>query len=261
VQQSLAGRTIVVTRPEGQAEALSCEIEQRGGRALRFPVLAIAPLQDDAGLVSVAARLDDFALAFFVSPNAVEHALSCILARRGWPECLPVATVGPGSARALHEAGFEHVIFPRAGFDSEAVLDLPEFSTERLAGRSVVIFRGDGGRELLADTLAQRGVEVVCVPCYRRYRPKADPAPLLEQGLAGRIDALVLTSSEGVRNLAHMLGVSGVAALAEVPVFVPHPRIAGSALKAGFRSVVETGGGDAGILAGLESGLGPASGV
>src|SRR5690606_33275658 len=147
VQQSLAGRTIVVTRPEGQAEALSCEIEQRGGRALRFPVLAIAPLQDDAGLVSVAARLDDFALAFFVSPNAVEHALSCILGRRGWPECLPVATVGPGSARALHEAGFEHVIFPRAGFDSEAVLDLPEFSTERLAGRSVVIFRGDGGRE------------------------------------------------------------------------------------------------------------------
>lgn len=259
MQQSLAGRTIVVTRPEGQAEVLSCEIERRGGAALRFPVLAIAPPHDNAELMAAAARLDDFALAFFVSPNAVEHALSCILAHRSWPLKLPVATVGPGSAQALHAAGFEHVIVPREGFDSEAVLELPEFSTAKLAGRSVVLFRGNGGRELLAETLTQRGAEVVKVTAYHRYCPRTDPTPLINMALAEQLDALVLTSSEGVRNLAHMLNAPAMAVLAQVPVFAPHPRIAGHALAAGFHSVVETDGGDVGILAGLESGLGPAS--
>lgn len=261
MQQSLAGRTIVVTRPEAQAEALSREIERRGGKALRFPVLGIAPPHDDAELLAVAARLDDFALAFFVSPNAVEHALSCILAHRGWPPQLPVATVGPGSAQVLHAAGFEHVIVPREGFDSEAVLELPEFSAARLAGRKVVIFRGDGGRELLAETLTQRGAEVVKVTAYHRYCPRTDPTPLVNMALAGHVDALVLTSSEGVRNLVSMLKAPAMAVLAQVPVFAPHPRIAGHALEAGFHAVIETDGGDAGILMGLERGLGSASDV
>jgi len=64
----------------------------------------------------------------------------------------------------------------------------------------------------------------------------------------------VLTSSEGVRNLAALLG-DALCELRDVAVFVPHPRIAGFALEAGFTRVVETDAGDAGILSGLERGL------
>jgi uroporphyrinogen-III synthase len=257
VQQTLAGKTVVVTRPEAQAGTLCDAVEARGGRALRFPVLAVASPFDESELALAARRLDEYDLAFFVSPNAVEFALGYILARRQWPPGLAVATVGRGSERALRGAGFEAVIAPRQGFDSEAVLSLPEFSTVALSGRHVVVFRGDGGRELLGDEMKRRGARVDHVTAYRRYCPESDIGSLLEAARAGSIDALVLTSSEGVRNLAQLAGAQGMSLLGSIPVYVPHARIAGFAFDAGFRSVVETDAGDAGIVRGLETGLGP----
>lgn len=255
MQQTLAGRTIVVTRPDAQAASLCEAIAARGGTALRFPVLGIAPPLDDAELADAAARLDAFDLAFFVSPNAVEQALAHILARRSWPARVRVATVGGGSERALHRMGFAQVVAPVSGFDSEAVLALPEFAPEAVRGRRVAIFRGDGGRELLGEELVRRGATVEYFTAYRRFCPQADPAALIGHARAGRLDALVLTSSEGVRNLADMLGAQAMDVVREVPVYAPHPRIAAHALAAGFRTVVETDAGDAGILAGLEAGL------
>lgn len=258
--QPLAGRTIAITRPAAQAGSLAGAIEAAGGQALIFPVIEIAPVDDPAELAAACAGLDRFHLAFFVSPNAVEQALAYILPRRPWPAGLAVATVGKGSEAALARAGFAAVIAPSAGFDSEAVLALPEFQAAAVTGREVVIFRGDGGRDLLGDTLAARGARVRYVTCYRRRAPDADPAPLLAAARAGELDGLVLTSSEGVVNLAAMVGPDGLAALAAVPAFVPHPRIAEAARRAGFTRVVLTGPGDAGVVATLEAELGCADG-
>lgn len=259
MQHTLAGRTIVVTRPAGQAETLCEAIEARGGQAVRFPVLGIAPAADAAPLADVTARLDDFDLAFFVSPNAVDFALAYILERREWPPHLAVSTVGGGSERALRRMGFAHVIVPIAGFDTESVLALPEFSAPAVQGRKVVVFRGDGGRDLLGEVLSQRGATVEYVTVYRRYCPETDSRALIAAAQSQALDAIVLTSSEGVRNLKTMLGPDGLRAMCEVAVFAPHPRIAGFALEAGFRRVVETDAGDAGILAGLEHRLAPRS--
>lgn len=244
-----------MTRPEAQAEALCAAIESRGARALRFPVLGIAPADDMSALEAVTARLDEFDLVFFVSPNAVDFALRHVLAQRDWPAGVIAATVGGGSERALRRHGFAHVLAPTEGFDSEAVLALPEFSGAAIRGKRVLVLRGDGGRELLGEELTRRGALVEHVSVYRRFCPHADASVLLD---AGPLDALVLTSSEGVRNLACMLGPHALGALRSVPVYAPHPRIVGSAFDAGFRSVVETDAGDAGIVRGLEAGLGPA---
>jgi uroporphyrinogen-III synthase len=255
MQHTLAGKTVVVTRPQGQADALCEAVEARGGRALRFPVLGIAPAPDVAPLQAATARLDDFDIAFFVSPNAVEFALRHILAHREWPAGLMAATVGGGSERALRRMGFDHVVAPASGFDTEAVLALPEFAVRSVRGRRIVVFRGDGGRDLLGEELIRRGATVEYVTVYRRYCPAADCTELLAAAKAGTLDAIVLTSSEGVRNLTHMLGDEGMAAMRDVTVFAPHPRIAGFAFEAGFRRVVETDAGDTGILSGLERGL------
>jgi len=158
-------------RPREQAESLCARIEAAGGHALRFPVIAVGPALDPAPLQAIVGRLDEFDLAFFVSPNAVDHAMRAILPQRAWPARLRVATVGKGSQRVMHGWGFAEVIAPQDGFDSEAVIALPEFAAEAVRGRKVLIFRGDGGRELLADTLRERGASVEYVTCYRRYCP------------------------------------------------------------------------------------------
>nr|WP_156822036.1 uroporphyrinogen-III synthase [Azoarcus sp. KH32C] len=250
---TLAGRHIVVTRPAGQADSLCEAIEGRGGIAIRFPVLAIGAVEDRAPLDEVTGRLDEFDLAFFVSPNAVSHALDAVLSRRPWPASVKVATVGKGSERALAGFGFRDVIAPQEGFDSEAVLALDAFQTAAVSGRKVVIFRGDGGRDLLGETLRARGAEVEYVTCYRRYCPEFDPSPLLRLAAAGQLDAITLTSSEGVGNLVAMLGEGASVVLATVPVFAPHPRIVAHAAAAGFQRVIETPAGDEGLIAALES--------
>lgn len=257
---SLAGRCIVVTRPAAQALSLVHAIEGLGGEALVFPTIEIVPVADTAELAAATRALDRFHLAFFVSPNAVEQALAYIRPRREWPPGLLVATVGRGSEAALARAGFATVIAPDRGFDSESVLALPQFQQGAVAGREVVVFRGDGGRDLLGDTLIQRGARVRYVTCYHRQRPAVDPAPLVAAARAGRIHALVLTSSEGVGNLRAMLGAEGWEALAGVPVFVPHPRIAEAVRQGGLGPVVLTGPGDAGVAAALETHFGCAEG-
>lgn len=252
-RQALAGRHVVVTRPEAQADSLCAAIAAQGGIAVRFPVLAIGAVDDRADLDHCIEQLDAFDLAFFVSPNAVRHALEAVLARRGWPARLRVATVGRGSERVLAGFGFTDVIAPQDGFDSEAVLALPAFQPDAVKGRRVVIFRGDGGRDLLGETLRARGAHVDYVTCYRRYRPELDVSPLFALAGRGQLDAITLTSSEGVDNFVALLGKDGVARLGDVPLFASHPRIAARARAAGFAHVVETPPGDDGLLAVLAS--------
>lgn len=246
--QPLAGRSIVVTRPAGQADGLCAALRALGAEPLCFPLLTISPVADKAPLEAVARRLADFSLAFFVSPNAVRFALDAMLPVAPWPDHLQVATVGKGSEAALAERGFTRVIAPSIGFDSEAVLALPAFQAEAVAGRQVLVLRGDGGRDLLGDTLTARGARVEYLTCYHRGGPADDPSPLVERARAGRLDALTLTSSEGV---AHLLALPEVNVLRAVPVFVPHLRIADAAGRGGFARVVLTGPGDAGLIDGL----------
>jgi uroporphyrinogen-III synthase len=249
VADELAGRHVVVTRPAGQAAHLAEALINLGARPVLFPVLTIFDIDDPRPLQEAALKLDDVDWAAFVSPNAVEKALGAILALRPWPSGLRAATVGKSSEQALAKHGITDVVAPQERFDSEALLELPEL--QQMAGKRVMIFRGDGGRELLGDTLKQRGAAVEYVSCYRRGRPALDPAPLLKLWSEGRLDAVTVTSSEGLRNLVDMVGKLGQTWLKKTPLFVPHQRIAGLARAIGCREVMLTGPGDDGLVAGL----------
>jgi uroporphyrinogen-III synthase len=184
-----------------------------------------------------------------VSPNAVQKAMPVIDAHGGFPTHLRAATVGKGSAAELERFGVADVIAPTTRFDSEALLELPEMQS--VAGKRIVIFRGSSGRELLGDTLAVRGAVVEHAECYRRSKPDADPAPLFELWAQDELSGIVVTSSEGVRNLFEMVGPTGLAWLAQTLLFVPHARIAETARALGAARVVLTGPNDEGILAGM----------
>jgi uroporphyrinogen-III synthase len=247
----LAGRHVVVTRPQAQARSLAEGIEAAGGVPVLFPVLAIDDVDDARPIIELADRLNEFDLAIFISPNAVNKALNVIAARRAWPERVRVACIGRSSERELARHGFRVVIAPSGRFDSEALLELPPLQPQAIAGRRVVIFRGDGGRELLGDTLIARGARLEYVECYRRGKPNLDAAPLLKLWARGELDAITVTSSEGLRNLYDMVGALGRQWLGKTLLLAPHERIVEQAHALGATRVVLTGPGDEGLLAAL----------
>ena len=247
----LAGRTIVVTRPLAQAVPLADAIATAGGIPLIFPLLEISPASDPQPLAEAISRLADFALAIFISPNAVDYALPAILARGPWPAALLPAAVGQGTVKALAGHGVNGCVAPTERFDSETLLSLPELAAEKVRGQRIAIFRGDGGRELLAETLRQRGATVDCVTCYQRSGPANGALPLLAAWRAGQLAALTVSSSEGLRYLVDLLDAEGRAFLQKTPLFVPHARIAENARALGLSNILLTAAADAGILAGL----------
>ncbi|MGH8705035.1 MAG: uroporphyrinogen-III synthase [Burkholderiales bacterium] len=252
MRRPLAGRRIVVTRPRAQAAGLAALIRDAGGEPLVFPALEIRDLADPGPILALAERLEEFDLAIFVSPNAARKALDLVRARRGarpWPARLRVAAVGRGTRGELERAGFAGVIAPQAQADSEALLALPELAA--VAGMGVVIFRGEGGRELLGDALAARGARVAYAECYRRARPETDGAPLLAAWARGAVDAVTVSSAQGLANLVAMLGTPGRQRLQETPLFVPHARVAAEAARLGVRETVVAGPGDAELVARL----------
>lgn len=255
----LAGLNIVVTRPVHQAGELAAAIRAAGGNPLLFPVLEILEVEDQRPLLDLIARLDQFDLAIFISPNAVNQAMNLIRAKRTQgtagtlPSTLKIATIGAGGVRELQKFGINEVIAPTRRFDSEALLALAEL--QQLAGKRVVIFRGEGGRELLGNTLVQRGATLEYAVCYRRSKPEVDAravAALLQAWARDELHAITVTSSEGLRNLFGMLGEPAQPWLKKTPLFVPHERIAQVARELGLTRVIVTASGDEGLLDGLQ---------
>lgn len=237
---------MLVTRPRDQADGLAQAIVQAGGIPLLFPLLDIAPVEDVAVLQRQVSHLARCDLVIFISPNAVKFGMAAIAAS-GLPLDMKVATVGQGSAKALRASGVSEVIAPAERFDSEGLLALPEL--QRIAGWRVMIFRGDGGRELLGDTLKARGAEVEYVACYRRGRPQDNAGELLQ----AQPDAITVTSSEALGYLWQMLDTEALSVLRDTPLFVPHPRIAELARSQGWTEVHLTGAGDEGLISALLS--------
>ena len=246
----LQGLSILVTRPTAQADILAGLIAERGGEAVCFPLIEISAADDPEPLRQAIAQLADYSLTIFISPNAVAYSLPQILAARTWPAGLAVAAIGPGTVAQLNAKGITEVIVPDERFDSASLLERPELQTERVAGEKVLILRGNGGREELAETLLARGAQVDAVTVYRRS-PPAEPALLLSLLRNTTLDALTISSSEGLRNLQALLDTENIEVFRRTPVFVPHQRIAEVATDLGWEDVILTRPAVAGIIEAL----------
>jgi uroporphyrinogen-III synthase len=241
----LAGLGILVTRPARQAAGFAQKVAALGGTPVIFPAIAILPPADPEALRRAHDALRTYDIAIFVSANAVEYGAPD---PRRWPARLAVYAPGPGTADVLAAAGIAGARIPATTFDSEGLLALPELADVR--GKRVLILRGDGGREHLGDTLRARGAQVDYASCYRRAVPQSGGRGLAEAFRDGRIDAVTLTSSEGLDNLWSLADDAVRAEWRRSTTFVPHARIAARARDLGL-AVVTTAGGDAGLLAGL----------
>jgi uroporphyrinogen-III synthase len=242
----LAGRRILLTRPERESQALAARIVEAGGEALIFPTIEIVTVAPTAETEAALRALSQCQLAVFVSTNAVRHGMAQVRAAGGWPGVLPAAAVGQATADLLRAQGVREVLVPANGGDSEALLALPRL--QQVAGWRVVVFRGVGGRELLAQTLARRGALVTYVECYRRALPASDPGPVCAALDAHALDAVVAASAESVRNLLALVGDPHAAAVRRLPLIVAHANIAQAARALGFEQVHLAGDAHEGVL-------------
>ncbi len=222
---------VLVTRPEHQAGPLCQWIEQHGGIAIRCPALVIREPSDWRPTLAIFDRLVEYDLAIFTSANAVDRAMPLIRERGGFPPGLEIAAIGQATARALDQHGSAADLHPKAGFTSEALLALPRF--QQVAGQAILIVRGEGGRELLADTLTARGARISHAEVYRRERPTENVTALFERWARGEIGAVVVTSTESLLNLFDMLGVDGQDYLRQTPMIAVGARTVRRAVNLG----------------------------
>ncbi|CAN5304773.1 N/A [soil metagenome] len=166
--------TLVLTRPRRQAGEWLARLSALGVAAQSLPLIEIVPGAQQAA-DGAWAQLPGAALAMFVSPNAVEHFFA---ARSGaWPAQTLAACVGPGSARALLDAGVpaDLIVQPPAdaqSLDSEHLW--PLLAGRDWSGKLALILRGDGGRDWLAERLRERGARTLDFSVYQRRCPVLD---------------------------------------------------------------------------------------
>lgn len=248
----LAGLKVLVTRPEGQAQGLMDKLATLGATPIHFAAIEILEPRDTAGLKAVMRQLSSYDWAIFISPNAVVRALTLI---RGmgldWPLSVRIAGIGRGSARELKRLGLTDVLVPAGRFDSESLLSLDPM--QNVAGLRFIIFRGEGGRELLGDTLEARGAHVEYAECYRRGAPTADVSTLLRQWARGGLDVIILTSVEGLHHLYDVLGQVGQRWLKKTGLIVVSPRLKDACLALGLEGplIVAEGADDEAIVTAL----------
>jgi uroporphyrinogen-III synthase len=229
---SLRGVRVLVTRPAHQAETLVQKIEAAGGEAVRLPTIEILAPASTVALHAALDRLPEYSFAIFISPNAVQQCLPLLRAHGGIPAGLRLASVGQGTQRALKEEGFENVLAPLDRFDSEALLEL--LPPTVVAGKNILIVRGEGGHKKLGESLNARGARVTYAECYRRALPRQPDATTLARVRRGEIDVLILTSIEGARNLCILVGETDRARLLAMPVVVVSERLAQTCRDLGF---------------------------
>lgn len=231
LNNKLHGLTVLVTRPVDLAKQLASRIEQLGARPIIYPVISIETTPVSSQTDQLLQQLDSFDIAIFISPSAVTTTFERI---NKLPSLLRVAAIGSSTENALHQYKVAVSIKPE-GHNSEALLALKPFQTADVKGKSIIIFRGTGGREHLGDTLNSRGAEVHYAEMYQRVLPQ-NTVSLTDDEL-NNLDIITVTSNEGLQNLFKLTDSTDL--LCHTPLLVPGERCLQLAKTLGFNSIVQ----------------------
>ncbi|MBA3581513.1 MAG: uroporphyrinogen-III synthase [Gammaproteobacteria bacterium] len=232
---TLAGRHIVVTRPAHQADNLCAQLEKAGAVVWRFPSLDITPLVDAAHIQAALQKLKPHDWLLFVSRNAVTLTATHLLQYLQTTERPRIIAVGAATAQCLQELGIALTFAPPAPYNSEALL--AHELLQHVQHQQILIVRGQGGRELLRETLEQRGAHVSYLEVYRR--DAADlPIALITQlsnALAQHtIDALIITSEASLHALIDALAIKDTPPVWQTRLVVISERLYTVARSLGF---------------------------
>lgn len=225
----LEGVTILVTRPQHQAKNLMHLIDEAGGESVLFPVIDIVDSTDNTALHHCCNTLHHYDIAIFTSANAVHKAIPHLLTEGELPASLQVFAIGKRTTQVLKEYNINAYCAP-APYNSEALLSIEAMQAQAVKACQCVIFRGEGGRDKLANTLQQRGAKVDYVSVYRRVLPSHSPK------ITKKIDAVVVTSVESLHNLFTL--AASQLDLVNLPLIVMSQRMVKTATEIGITAPI-----------------------
>lgn len=246
---------ILVTRPAHQAAGQAALLESIGAEPVLFPLLEIKPVvESDPGfnlLKSKVMDLDLYHKVIFISGNAVTYGIDLI--DQYWPQ-LPVGiewlAIGRQTAAQLDNLGIS-ATQPPDGYDSEALLAMPQL--QQIATDKILIMRGEGGRETLAEQLRQRGAKVDYADLYQRTAPHYTSEQISSTiGSASNnstsstepLTAVLITSGEALNNLTQLITDHSLKQLLHTTLVVPSERVARIAAELGYTRVITASGPD-----------------
>lgn len=192
--------SILVTRPSPAGDELVSRLRTLGQVAWSFPLIEFSPGRELPLLAGHLAALQADDMLFALSQHAVEFA-HARLQQDGqrWPDAPRYFAIGRTTALALHTESGKDIRYPLDRETSEVLLQLPELQT--VVGKRILILRGNGGRELLGNTLRERGAEVTFCECYQRCNKYYDGAEEAMRWQARGVTTLVVTSGEMLQQL------------------------------------------------------------
>jgi len=214
---SLKNCTLVVTRPAGQANRLIDILENAGATVVHFPVIEITAIPEQKNQQALAKKLNTYDIAIFISRNAAIYGAT-LLQQAGRPQDIQIAAIGNGTAQQLQIPGFSPDIISSTTSNSEGLLSEPELNSVK--GKRILIIRGRGGREKLAEALRSRGAQIDYFECYERSQPQCDPEILSKLWDTNSLHGIILTSAEGLSNLYQMVNKNDLPRLNTTPFYV-----------------------------------------
>ncbi len=285
------GTLLLITRPKERSQDLGEKLQALGYRTEFFPGIEIAPTQQLQKLLELQTAIENLKsidIAIFGSRFAVQYGMKAIIEHYGQVHHGPVndkrldnsndnnfnnsfynnacnnaenkkalrfAAIGPGTAEELRHFGVQKIIYPKdPPFETESILALPEFQNVR--GLQIMLFRGNGGRTLLRESLEERGAVVRTIECYERILPSIsrDEVDLrCREWLENPFDRVIVTSLEVLNNLYVLLGQEHWQWFREIPMIVIGKRMLERARALGVqRMVLSEGAGDEFLMRALD---------
>ncbi|MFA6301928.1 MAG: uroporphyrinogen-III synthase [Legionella sp.] len=227
------GLRVLNTRPKHQAAALSRSIIEAGGLVIECPTLEISATQPD--WTQALPDLQKVDLAIFISPNAVHFCFAELQKQQIiWPNTIKVCALGQGTAKALEQQGLNLLEIPNLA-DSEHLLELK--SLKNLKNQTVLLFKGEGGRTLIEESLLKRGAKLIKLAVYKRELPQFNKQLLESIWRNDGVDIILVTSEQSLNNLFLMFGSEAQSWLQSKLCLVLSERLAQYAASLGIKKI------------------------
>lgn len=228
--------TILVARPSPSGEALVEQLRHSGLRAIHVPLIQFKPGRDLEKLPGLIANTLPGTLVLLLSQRVLEYLAPVMLAQKtDWPEHLTYFAIGKTTALRFCHLSNLSAQYPQGREISETLLELPQLHS--LQNKTILILRGNGGRELLAQTLSQRGADVRLYECYQRCALQYDGTILCADWIRNGINTLVITSGEMLKQLYELVPVHYHDWLMDCRLVVVSERLAVRARELGWKSI------------------------